>query len=249
MLHPFPSGRQGLRDMTATRADALWNRKLVLRAAAQLFAAEGLEVPLGRVAQRAGVGAGTVYRHFPSKTVLVEAVFALHLDDLVSAADRWFGRATPGDALLGFLFEVIEKSARGKHLCDALVADRSWPHATFAAAARKFDEALERLLHHAKHAGAVDANLRIDDLNALIAGGATLRSAHPSPARGTRLVWQMLDSMRRPSVTKGAGLRDAERPESCAACGRPLRVKKAGRPAVYCSPACRQRARRRRLMS
>jgi AcrR family transcriptional regulator len=235
--------------MTATRADALGNRKLVLRAAARLFAAEGLDVPLARVAQRAGVGAGTVYRHFPSKAVLVEAVFAQHLDDLVSAADRWSGRAAPGDALFGFLFEVIEKCAQGRHLCDALVADRSWPHAAFAAAARRFDEALSRLLHHAKHAGAVDVNLRVDDLNALIAGGATLRSAHPSPTRGTRLVWQVLDSLRRPSVTKDAGLRDDGRPESCAACGRPLRVKKAGRPAIYCSPACRQRARRRRLMS
>jgi AcrR family transcriptional regulator len=249
MLHPFPSDRQGLRDMTATRADALWNRKLVLRAAAQLFAAEGLEVPLGRVAQRAGVGAGTVYRHFPSKAVLVEAVFAQHLDDLVSAADRWAVRSTPGDALFGFLFEVIEKCARGRYLCDALVADRSWPHTTFAAAARRFGEALDRLLHKAKHAGAVDANLRIDDLNALIAGGATLRSAHPSPDRGTRLVWQLLDSMRRPGVTKDGWLRDDERPESCAECGSPLRVKNTGRPARYCSPACRQRARRRRLVS
>jgi AcrR family transcriptional regulator len=232
--------------MTATRADALGNRKLVLRAAAQLFAAEGLEVPLGRVAQRAGVGAGTVYRHFPSKAVLVDAVFAQHLDDLVSAADRWAVRSRPGDALFGFLFEVIEKCARGKPLCDALLADRSWPHATFAAAARRFGEALDRLLHQAKHAGAVDANLRVDDLNALIAGGATLRSAHPSPDRGARLVWQLLDSMRRPGVTKGGWLRDDERPESCAECGSPLRIKNTGRPARYCSSACRQRARRRR---
>jgi AcrR family transcriptional regulator len=249
MLHPFPSGRQGLRDMTATRVDALRNRKLVMRAAAQLFAAEGLEVPLGRVAQRAGVGAGTVYRHFPSKAILIEAVFAQHLDDLVSAADQWAARATPGDALLGFLFEVIEKCARAKHLCDALVADRSWPHATFAASARRFGEALDRLLYNAKHAGAIDANLHIEDLNALIAGGATLRSAHPSPARGTRLVWQLLDSLRRPGVTKDAWLRDDERPESCTECGRPLRVKNTGRPALYCSSACRQRARRRRLVS
>ena len=235
--------------MTATRADALENRDRVLRAAAQLFAAEGLEVPLGRVALRAGVGAGTVYRHFPSKTVLVEAVFARHLDGLVSAADRWAGRAAAGDALLGFLFEVIEKCARGKHLCDALVADRGWPHATFTAAARRFGAALDRLLHNAQQAGAVDANLRVDDLNALIAGGATLFAAHPSPARGTRLVWQLLDGLRRPAVTKGGRLRDDDRAESCAECSTPLRLKNTGRPARYCSPACRQRARRRRLVT
>ena len=235
--------------MTVTRTDALRNRELVMRAAAQVFAAEGLEVPLGRVAQRAGVGAGTVYRHFPSKAILVEAVFAQHLDDLVSAADRWAARSTPGDALFGFLFEVIEKCARGKYLCDALLADRSWPHATFAAAVRRFGEALDRLLRSARHAGAVDANLHIDDVNAVVAGAATLRSAHPSPARGTRLVWQLLDSLHRPGVTKGTRFRDGGRPESCAECGRPLRVKNTGRPARYCSPACRQRARRRRLVS
>jgi AcrR family transcriptional regulator len=249
MLHPFPSGRQGLRDMTATRADAVHNRELVLRAAAQAFAAEGLEVPIGRVAQRAGVGAGTVYRHFPSKTILVEAVFAQHLDDLVSAADRWAAQATPADALLGFLFEVIEKCARGKYLCEALVADRSWPQTTFTAAARRFGEALNRLLHNAERAGAIAANLHIEDLNALIAGGATLCSAHPSRAGGRRLIWQLLNSLRRPGVTKDAELRNGERPESCAECGSPLRVKNTGRPARYCSPACRQRARRRRLMS
>ncbi len=235
--------------MPATRADALRNRETVLRAAARLFAAEGLEVSLERVAQRAGVGAGTVYRHFPSKATLVEAVFAQHLDDLVAAADRWAGRAPAGDALFGFLFEVIEKSARGKLLCDALVADRSWPHATFAASARRFGESLDRLLHHAKRVAAIDADLTATDVNALIAGCATLRSAHPSPARGTRLVWQMLDGLRRPGVTKGAGLRDGGGPRSCAECGHPLRVNSTGRPARYCSPACRQRARRRRLVS
>ena len=127
------------------------------------------------------------------------------------------------------------------------MADRSWPHATFAAAARRFGEALDRLLHNAKRAGAVRAQLTTDDLNALIAGGATLRSAHPSPAAGTRLVWHLLGSLRQPDVTKASRLRDSEDGESCAECGRPLRRSATGRPARYCSPACRQRARRRRL--
>jgi AcrR family transcriptional regulator len=93
------------------RADARRNREIVLRTATRVFAEDGLEVSLGRIAQLAGVGAGTVYRHFPSKEILVEAVLTEHVESLVAAADRWAARATPGDALFGFLLEVIENRA------------------------------------------------------------------------------------------------------------------------------------------
>src|SRR5882762_6424892 len=107
MISPFSRLGQGLRDMTAPRADARRNREVVLRTAASMFTEDGLEVSLGRIARRAGVGAGTVYRHFPSKEALVEAVLVEHLDGLVGAADQWAVRAAPGAALVGFLLEVI----------------------------------------------------------------------------------------------------------------------------------------------
>lgn len=72
---------------------------------------------LGRIAQQAGVGAGTVYRHFPSKETLVEAVFAEHIEGLAATADRWAARTAPGDALFEFLLEVIGKSAGRKPVC------------------------------------------------------------------------------------------------------------------------------------
>src|SRR5690242_9881986 len=118
MINPFTGHGQGLRDMTAAvgagRADARRNRELVLRTAARVFAEDGLDVSLAWIAQRAGVGAGTVYRHFPSKEILVEAVLARHLEDLVAAAGRWSAHAEPGDALFGFLFEIIEMSTSGQ---------------------------------------------------------------------------------------------------------------------------------------
>ncbi|GLY72948.1 TetR/AcrR family transcriptional regulator [Actinoallomurus iriomotensis] len=120
----------------AGRADARRNREVVLRTAMRVFAEEGLEASLGRIAQRAGVGAGTVYRHFPSKEILLEAVLAEHLEGLVTAAGRWPARATPGDALFGFLIDVIEKTAGRQRVCDALTADRGWPHALLTAAVR-----------------------------------------------------------------------------------------------------------------
>jgi AcrR family transcriptional regulator len=239
--------------MTATpRADARRNRELVLRAATQAFAEDGLDVPLGRVARRAGVGAGTVYRHFPSKESLLEAVLAEQVEGFTAAAGRWAGRAAPGDALFGFLVEVIGKSAGRKHICDALAADRGWPHATLAAAVRRFGEALERLLGDARQAGAIRGDVRAGDLTALIAGGAALCAAHRSRAGGTRLVWLLLDGLR-PPVTEVAGFRDTPSPRRhetgavrhCAECGTRLPVRPTGRPARYCGPTCRQRARRR----
>jgi AcrR family transcriptional regulator len=249
----------GPRVAPAGRADARRNREIVLRAAARVFAEEGLEVSLGRIAQRAGVGAGTVYRHFPSKEILLEAVLAEHIEALAAAADRWAACAAPGDALFGFLLEVIEKSAGRKHLCDALTADRSWPRALLTAAARQFREALDRLLHNAQQAGAIRADVRADDLAALAAGGAALCSAHRDRTRGIRLARLLLDGLRTRDVTKASVFRDIpasslQRHETrtvrrCAECGVQLRVQPSGRPPRYCGPTCRQRARRRRIAS
>ncbi|GIH20034.1 TetR/AcrR family transcriptional regulator [Rugosimonospora africana] len=241
----------------AGRADARRNREVVLRTAVRVFAEDGMDVPLGRIAKRAGVGAGTVYRHFPSKEMLIEAVLAEHVESLVRAADRWTGRTAPGEALLGFLFEAIEKSAVRQGVCDALTADRGWPHVRLAAAAQRFGQALDRLLRDARRAGAIRADVQVDDLSALIAGGAALRSAHRSRAHGMRLVRLLLDGLRTGPVTEPAVFRDAvsrsrhetaaHAVEHCVECGIRLRIRATGRPARYCGPTCRQRARRRRI--
>ncbi|MGW1737788.1 TetR/AcrR family transcriptional regulator [Nocardia sp. NPDC001965] len=237
------------------RADARRNRELVLRTAVEVFADEGPEVSIGRIAQRAGVGAGTVYRHFPSKEALVEAVLAEHVAGLARAADRWAARATPGDALFGFLFEVIEKSAGRKQICDVLTADRSWPHAVLATAGQQFGAALERLLHNAKQARAVDPDVQVADLTALTVGGAAVWSAHRNRTRGARLVRQLLDGLRTAPVTESGMFRDNSRrrrhetsavAQLCAECGTRLPARGTGRPARYCGPTCRQRAHRRR---
>ncbi|AQZ62889.1 Transcriptional regulator, TetR family [[Actinomadura] parvosata subsp. kistnae] len=237
----------------ARRADARRNREVVLRTAMRVFAEEGPEASLARIAQRAGVGAGTVYRHFPSKDVLLEAVLAEYLDALVAGAERWSARAAPGDALVGFLLDVIEKSAGRQYVCDALTGDRGWPRAVLAAAVRRFHEALERLLRDARQAGVIRADVRVDDLSALAVGGAALRAAHHDQDRGTRLVRLLLEGLRTRTVTKPDPFRDPpspprhETPRHCAECGAPLPARTTGRPPRYCGSTCRQRAHRRRL--
>ncbi|MFI5911855.1 TetR/AcrR family transcriptional regulator [Dactylosporangium sp. NPDC051541] len=226
----------------------------MLRTAMRIFAEDGLEVPLSRIAQRAGVGAGTVYRHFPSKEILLEAVLATHVHDLADAAERRAAsagahrNASAGDALLAFLLEAIEKTSGRVRVCDALTADNSWPRADLAGATQHFRHALEQLLHKAKRSGTVRADIQPDDLTALISGGAALRSAHHSRARGTRLVRLLLDGL----LTKDAGFRDntgRARHETgyCRECGARLRLRDTGRPPAYCGATCRQRARRRRI--
>jgi len=127
-----------------------------------------------------------------------------------------------------------------------------------AGAAQRYDEALERLLVDARAAGAVRADLRSDDMAALISGGAALYSTHRDRAHAMHLVRLQLSALLRPPpVTKAAGFRDTSPPERhetapggerhCAECEARLPARDTGRPARYCGPTCRQRARRRRL--
>ncbi len=109
------------------------------------------------------------------------------------------------------------------------------------------------LVHDAKYAGAIRADVQTEDISALTIGGAAVRSAHRDRARGTQLVRLPLDGLRPRAVTKGETFRDSvsSRHETadlkyCMECGARLRVRPTGRPPRYCGPACRQRAHRRR---
>src|SRR3984885_7956812 len=84
-----PAGR-------ALRAGAARNREKVLRAARDVFAESGYGAPLDEIAARAGVGPGTVYRHFPAKEALFEAVVTARVQDLVADARAGGGSGEPG---------------------------------------------------------------------------------------------------------------------------------------------------------
>ncbi|MFD5552244.1 TetR/AcrR family transcriptional regulator [Streptomyces sp. NPDC127068] len=239
----------------AGRADARRNRAKVLAAAARAFDEHDLEVSLSAIARRAGVGAGTVYRHFPSKEILLEAVLVQRVDALVDTARQRAARAEPVAALLGFLLEVVETSHGRQPVCDALTAQTHWPRPGLAAAARRFHQALGALLGAAQQVGGVRADLSTDDVAALTVGCAAMRAAHPDRHGATRMVRLALDGLRSPrtpvSVTQGQAFRDApgllDTVSWCEWCGDRLPARSTGRPARYCGATCRQRAHRRRL--
>src|ERR1700744_1694300 len=102
------------------RADAERNRQKVLEVAQATFAAEGLAVPIDEIARRAGLGVGTLYRHFPTKEVLFQAVVLGKMASMSEEARAKAGAVDPGAAFFGFLARIVEGSAVKKDLMEAL---------------------------------------------------------------------------------------------------------------------------------
>ncbi|MFF0268002.1 TetR/AcrR family transcriptional regulator [Kribbella sp. NPDC004536] len=229
------------------RADARRNRAKMLSAAGEAFAQQGLDVPLGEIARRAGVGAGTVYRHFPTKQALLEAVFVQHLEELVASGEQRMARFAPAQAFFGFLLDVVQKSDLRGHICDVIAEDASWPRPMLRASVQRFRQVLTALLHAAQRAGGVRADIGPDDVVSITAGCVSMLAARRDRAAGHRLVQLVLDGLRTPAaVTEQLAFRDSA-VGVCADCGARLPLQATGRPARYCGATCRQRARRRRL--
>jgi AcrR family transcriptional regulator len=102
------------------RADALRNRARILAAAEEVFALEGVGVPIDVVAERARVGVGTLYRHFPTKEALFEAIVFERLQALLVMAKAYGQDRDPGDAIYSFLHEFGHQAAAKKDLMEAI---------------------------------------------------------------------------------------------------------------------------------
>ena len=129
------------------RADARRNRERVLTAAREAFAELGFGVPLDVIAERAGVGPGTVYRHFPTKEALFEAVTLARVQDLVVVARVGAESADPGAALDAFLARLADEAAAKRDLPDALGGAGA---AAVALARTELHAALDDLLARAR---------------------------------------------------------------------------------------------------
>ena len=156
------------------RADARRNREKVLHAARDAFAESGYDVPLDEIAARAGVGAGTVYRHFPSKEALFEAVISARIEDLVADAQARAATGEPGPAFFGFLGRIADEAAGKRDLPDAIAIPGALQNAV--------RDALDLLLRRAQAAGAVRPGVTAADLIVLFKGlFASIRAAGPHP--------------------------------------------------------------------
>jgi len=149
------------------RADAARNRARLLAVAYETFAAEGLAVPIDEIARRAGVGPGTIYRHFPTK----EALFAAVIDDRVRnvvGTGKALLAADPGTALFEFLREMVRTAAADHGLADALVGYGMDIDAAAPGAEAAFVGMLDELLTAAQRAGTVRPDVGPAELKALM---------------------------------------------------------------------------------
>ncbi|WP_041542714.1 TetR/AcrR family transcriptional regulator [Catenulispora acidiphila] len=160
------------------RADARRNRQRVLEAAAQAFAADGPAVPLDEIARRAGVGAGTVYRHFPTKEELLAAVLIARMETMLAEVRGALAKPDPGPAFYAS-FVAMTLDARDKtDLAEALTSHGIDVRAATGEIAGALKAALADLLRRAQDAGAVRADVGVEDLHALVIGAiAAARSA------------------------------------------------------------------------
>ncbi|MGW7485498.1 TetR/AcrR family transcriptional regulator [Streptomyces sp. NPDC054786] len=237
--------------VTRSRADARRNRALVLQAARFAFEERGLGVPLGEIARRAGVGAGTVYRHFPSKEALFRATIVERIELFTDTAKDLAEAPDPGPVFFRFLASVVRLASRNKALCDALEAAGAGRFQPSPGVGQDFDDALEVLLGRAQEAGAVRQDVGITDLRALLVGCLSMERATAgtgAAAEGSgRMTALMCDALRPPrAVTKLPVESEKRHATRCEACGAALATARTGRPARYCGGACRQRAHRTR---
>ncbi|TSD93631.1 helix-turn-helix transcriptional regulator [Skermania sp. ID1734] len=170
------------------RADARRNRDRILAAAREAFAESGFAVPLDDIAARAGVGPGTVYRHFPDKSALFGAVVTARVSDLVSEARHRASDDEPGAAFFGFLTRVAQEAAAKRDLPDAIAVPGPLREA--------LHEAMSVLLHRAQECSAVRGDITTDDLIALLKSLVTAVADSPSPGRADRILAVVVDGLR-----------------------------------------------------
>ena len=149
------------------RADAARNRERLLAVAYDTFATEGLAVPIDEIARRAGVGPGTVYRHFPTKEALFEAVIGERVRSVVEYG-RTLLAEDPGTAVLEFLREMVRSSASDHGLADALSGYGIDIDVAAPGAEAAFVGLMSELLSAAQRAGAVRADVGVAELKALL---------------------------------------------------------------------------------
>lgn len=180
------------------RADARRNRARVLDAAREAFAADGLAVPLDEIARRAGVGPGTVYRHFPTKEALFEAVITEHTEELIAQARAGADADDAGAVFFAFLAKLGEAATAKKDLTDALSVAGVDVDAAVSSPARELTDAVSVLLVRAQRAGAVRSDIEITDLILLLKGALAAIQGGPDTGdvRRDRILAVLSDGLR-----------------------------------------------------
>jgi AcrR family transcriptional regulator len=181
----------------ALRADALRNRRRILDAAAEAFSEGGLEVGVAEIARRAGVGAGTLFRHFPTKEDLIFAIIEERMLEMIDAGRTALEEDDPGAALRRFMFAGAELHVRDRGFFDAAVT-RVNKEQRLRDIRDEIVAIAGELLLRARAAGAVRDDVEPQDLPLLMcaAAGAAAPVHGALPDLWRRYVGLILDGLR-----------------------------------------------------
>ena len=174
------------------RADARRNRERVLAAAERVFAERGTTAPTEEVARAAGVGVGTVFRHFPTKEALLQALIVERLARMAADAREHAASPDPGLAFFDFFAVAVRGSGTKLELVDALAELGVHPNEAIGPVATEVTEALAALLSKAQQARAVRDDIEVGDVIALLAGASQAHRSAPS----NRPLATILDGLR-----------------------------------------------------
>jgi len=152
------------------RADAVRNRERILEAATTLMAIHGIDVPIDEIAELAQVGVGTVYRNFPTKGALFEALLLARITPLVAAARTAAAADEPGEAFVAFVRNLCDEFADFKALADAMVASGVDLSAAKNQISGDLIDAVTQLLERAQGSGRIRPDVTISDVSAMMAG-------------------------------------------------------------------------------
>ena len=178
------------------RADARRNREKILSAAVRVFAEEGLEAHLERIAKEAGVGSGTLYRNFPTREALIEAAYRNELSRLCEAASELLAAMPPREALRAWMGRFIDYATAKLGMAEALRAVVDSGVNPYAHSRELIMTALTSLMDAARAAGAIRSDVSPAVMFAALTGVALASGKPEEREQAERLLDLTLDGLR-----------------------------------------------------
>jgi AcrR family transcriptional regulator len=178
------------------RADARRNRDLLLVTAAELFGEQGVEAPLEEIARRAGVGIGTLYRHFPTRDALIAAVYRREVDLLCADVDELLDELPPDEALRAWMRRFVAYVTTKKGMAAALKAAVGADSELFVHSRQNITAAIGALVKACVADGSAPESTNPDDLMRAMSGFCLVSDQPGWQDQAIRLVDLLVDGLR-----------------------------------------------------
>lgn len=193
---PAPPGTGPGKKPRTPRVDALRNRDKLVQVAGAAFAAADGTVPLEGIAREAGVGIGTLYRHFPTREALVEAVYAAELDDVAASAPALLKELPPDAALRAWIERYAAFIATKRGMADTLRAGWASGRIATPATRERITTAIATILAAGAEAGSLRADVEPEDITVMLLGIFLARTAGHASGQTGRLIDLVMDALR-----------------------------------------------------